>query len=390
MKNILLFLVLILIYPITNIRAQSPTPYALFYQYVDPSIVFQYAWVEVPGSSGNGLLLYDGIDTLPNFCTFGNGISYDHTNHVLSIDYGSISGKPSLGTAAYQNSTVFATSSQGIEADNALQPVSIGVSVQGYSSNLNLFATNGSSYYLSRSNATGTQIATTISDFSSAAISAVTWTTLTGKPTTISGYGITDPIVLTSGSYANPAWITSLAYSKLTGAPSLATVATTGIYSDLTGKPSIPSAQIQSDWTQASSGSIDYIKNKPPVRSQSSATHTFVSTSSSTGFQISSTRDSNVYYNVTIAVTASIGSQSQGSIALEIAATNSTTPGDWTEISRFTNGQNLTIALAVQSVQTIGSQLSGFIPAGYYARIRTIATSGTPTNTYVSGQEVLL
>src|SRR5277367_4344263 len=32
---------------------------------------------------------------------------------------------------------------------------------------------------------------------------------LTSTPTSLSGYGITDPIVLTSGSYANPAWVTS-------------------------------------------------------------------------------------------------------------------------------------------------------------------------------------
>jgi hypothetical protein len=52
-----------------------------------------------------------------------------------------------------------------------------------------------------RANHTGTQAASTISDFSSAAVSAVTWTTLTGKP-------------------------------------SFATVATTGAYADLTGTPS--------------------------------------------------------------------------------------------------------------------------------------------------------
>lgn len=39
-------------------------------------------------------------------------------------------------------------------------------------------------------------------------------------PTTLSGYGITDPVVLTSGSYSNPGWITGLAYSKLSGVPS--------------------------------------------------------------------------------------------------------------------------------------------------------------------------
>lgn len=46
---------------------------------------------------------------------------------------------------------------------------------------------------------------------------------------------------------------------------SLATVASTGAYADLTGKPTIPAAQIQSDWTQASTGSLDFIKNKPSL-----------------------------------------------------------------------------------------------------------------------------
>lgn len=43
----------------------------------------------------------------------------------------------------------------------------------------------------------------------------------------------------------------------------VATVATTGAYSDLTGTPTIPAAQIQSDWTQATTTALDYIKNKP-------------------------------------------------------------------------------------------------------------------------------
>jgi hypothetical protein len=59
------------------------------------------------------------------------------------------------------------------------------------------------SYYLARANHTGTQA----------------WSTITATPTTLAGYGITDPIVLTTGSYANPAWITSLAWSKITGTP---------------------------------------------------------------------------------------------------------------------------------------------------------------------------
>src|SRR5262245_55508983 len=46
-----------------------------------------------------------------------------------------------------------------------------------------------------------------------------TFAQIGSKPTTLAGYGITDPVVLTSSSYADPAWITSLAWSKITGKP---------------------------------------------------------------------------------------------------------------------------------------------------------------------------
>lgn len=62
---------------------------------------------------------------------------------------------------------------------------------------------------------------------------------LTSKPTSLSGYGITDPVVLTSGSYNNPSWLTGLAYSKLSGVPSTFTPAShTHAWTDITGAPS--------------------------------------------------------------------------------------------------------------------------------------------------------
>lgn len=54
----------------------------------------------------------------------------------------------------------------------------------------------------------------------------------------------------------------------------LATVATTGSYNDLLNKPTIPSAQIQSDWTQADSSAVDYIKNKPTLGTAAAANTT--------------------------------------------------------------------------------------------------------------------
>ena len=51
----------------------------------------------------------------------------------------------------------------------------------------------------------------------------------------------------------------------------LATVATTGSYDDLTDKPTIPAAQVQSDWSEADNTKPDYIKNKPSNATQSTS-----------------------------------------------------------------------------------------------------------------------
>lgn len=109
-----------------------------------------------------------------------------------------------------------------------------------------------------------------------------------------------------------------------------------------------------------------------------------------TGFQVSSTRDSHVSYSPKIVTTATIAGGQDGYVVLEIAATNSATAGDWKEIGRVENGQALSLALTLQSVQPVGSPLNGVVPAGWYAKLRSVNVTGTPTFTSVSGQEVLL
>ncbi len=47
----------------------------------------------------------------------------------------------------------------------------------------------------------------------------------------------------------------------------LAAVATSGSYTDLSNTPTIPAAQVQSDWNQSDSTAVDYIKNKPSIPS---------------------------------------------------------------------------------------------------------------------------
>lgn len=124
--------------------------------------------------------------------------------------------------------------------------------------------------------------------------------------------------------------------------------------------------------------------------SQAPATRSIVTGTGAVGFQPSATRNVFANYNATIVSTASIAGAAQGTLVLEIAPTNSATAGDWVEVCRFTNGQALSLAITLQSVQTLSNSLSGMIPAGYYAKLRSISTSGSPTFTFNSGQEVLL
>ena len=77
--------------------------------------------------------------------------------------------------------------------------------------------------------------------------------------------------VFTTESYANPSFITSLAYSKLTGAPTLSTVATTGSYNDLLNRPTLFSGSYNdltnkpNFATVATTGSYNDLINRPTL-----------------------------------------------------------------------------------------------------------------------------
>lgn len=51
-----------------------------------------------------------------------------------------------------------------------------------------------------------------------------------------------------------------------TAIPGLSTVATSGSYNDLSDKPTIPAAQVQSDWAETNIASKAYIQNKPTIQ----------------------------------------------------------------------------------------------------------------------------
>lgn len=207
--------------------------------------------------------------------------------------------------------------------------------------------------------------------------------------------------------------------------------------------PSIPAAQIQADWSQASSGALDFIKNKPtlPSGTVTSITagtglnggvitntgtismpntgtagtysgvttdahgrvtdgttmsindapgRTLVSSTSATGFQVSSTRNAYVCYEGVIQTTSTIGGPASGTVSIETANTNSTTPGDWTTIAQQTASNNITLAVVLNQVDGEPWSMCRMVAAGKYVRIRTSFTGTVTFSINSTQQEALL
>lgn len=99
-------------------------------------------------------------------------------------------------------------------------------------------------------------------------------------------------------------------------------------------------------------------------------------------------RNYTVHYSVSTSCTATIGGASSATVVLETALTNSATAGDWTTIGKIANGQTITLAIALQSIQTGTIDITREIPAGSYVRLRSTLT-GTSSCTLDSGQETI-
>lgn len=119
------------------------------------------------------------------------------------------------------------------------------------------------------------------------------------------------------------------------------------------------------------------------IRSQSAATRSL-----NTVFQVSGSRDAVVQYAVQTTITASIAGGQDGDVFLDIASDSGFT-ANVQSLDVAPCSQTYTLAVALQGVQKCAAQVRGFVPAGYYARIRTVSNTGSPVFAYRLGQEVL-
>lgn len=102
----------------------------------------------------------------------------------------------------------------------------------------------------------------------------------------------------------------------------------------------------------------------------------------SSTFQVS-TRQATVFYTIRINCTASIGSASSGTVALQYSTDNGSA---WVDVGQVENSNTVTLAVVLNSNTTQTGQLSGIIPAGAIVRMNQ-SSSGTTTITFVRGQE---
>ena len=235
------------------------------------------------------------------------------------------------------------------------------------------------------------------------------YSTITGTPTTVADAGLTDAVTTAVlASYATTASVTSGLAGKF-NSPTGSTSQYLRGDGSAASFPAIPAGTVTSvtagtglsGGVITASGTISLPNTGSPgsyntittdaqgrvvsgtMRSQATASRALNSP-----FQVSSTRDASVQYSVQTTITASIAGGQDADVFLDIASDIGFT-ANVQSLDVAPCSQTYTLAIALQGVQKCAAQVRGFVPAGYYARIRTVNNTGTPAFAYRIGQEVL-
>lgn len=212
------------------------------------------------------------------------------------------------------------------------------------------------------------------------------FSTITGRPTTLGGYGILDAYPLAGNPSGFLTGITSgqvttaLGFTPYSAANPNGFINQAGARSALSLTTSGSGAATYSPGT----GVFNIPNLTPSARTQASSSRAL-----NTAFQIDASRDAMVSYSVQITVTASIAGGQNGDVILEIASDAGFTASVQT-LAVSGLGQTYTLAIALQGIQPQTAPLFGFVPAGYYVRLRTVSNTGSPTFSYRFGQETKL
>lgn len=216
----------------------------------------------IPSSGQDGIISFNGPSIIPQIWTFSNGIvrnsnnlKIDFTGLALSdinltVPYSDVTGtpslatvatsgsytdlinKPDLGTAAFEDTSVFQPHSTALDELAALGTLAPDEAI--------------------RTNSSGDYVAETPSNFLSwlggvsssgsysnpSWLTALAWSKVTGRPTTLAGYGITDAYPLSGNPSGFLTSVPAQSFTSLTGKPTtLSGYGITDAY-PLSGNPS--------------------------------------------------------------------------------------------------------------------------------------------------------
>lgn len=145
--------------------------------------------------------------------------------------------------------------------------------------------------------------------------------------------------------------------------------------------------QLASKFNTPAGTSTQCVRGDGSVGQCPSSTRTFTTASRSlnTAFQVSTTQDAFVSYNVDINVTSPLLAGAQGTVTLQYADNSGMT----TNLATVNAGTNATSGV-LNLANTGTVTLSAMIPANKWVRIVSTNVTGTPTFTYRTGQEVLM
>lgn len=389
-----------------------PIPLSCMDLEVVAPIVFDPTAKTIGLSFGGTTLQYvrgDGtVATLPTYAAQIQS-DWNEANNALA-DF--IKNKPTLGTAAATNSSAYDASGAASAAQAASQPLALILT--------NLGALSGSTGLPRKTGAatwtldtstflTGNQNLTLTGPVTGSGTTAITTAIGSGQVTNamLANSGITIAGTSTAlGGTITLDTITGLSstgFVKRTGGNTLAIDGNTyltanqsiSVTGDATGSGQTSIALTLKNTGTASTyagvttdaqgrvtaGTSQSVNNAPTVPLVTTA-------AAANGTQVSATQTALVSYSVTTSSTSTIAGASSVVAVLEICSTNSATAANWLTIATVQNGQTLTLAIALQSIETISQVLAGVVPAGYYRRIRYTVT-GTGSATFASGQEVL-
>lgn len=320
--------------------------------------------VTAPTGGASAIMGYNGSTQLPIHWSIGSGLAQSGTALTAPPqDWSVITGKPTFASVA----------TSGSYTDLLNRPVIPAAQVQ-----TNWNATTGLGVLLN-------------------------------KPTTLSGYGITDGVsqsALTStlSGYTTTGALTSGLATKFNtptgttsqyvrGDGSLANLPApgTGTVTSITAGTGLSGGTITTSGTigmpnTGTVGTYVAVTTDPQGRVTAGRPRSFTypTRSMNTAYQVSAAQDAYVNYTVDVGVTSLLLAGSTGRVYLDYAD-NAAMTTNLITVNESPNGTG-----GVLNVTNIGpGNVHGWIPAGKYVRIRTVAASGTPTFTYVRGEEVL-